>query len=191
MLYAVIIGCEVGIWVLVLAGLVTRYVLRRPRLGAVLLAGAPVVDLVLLGATVLDLRAGGVAGTAHALAGVYIGVSVGFGRMMVRWADERFAHRFAGGPAPVPPPRTGCAHAAHARRGLVRHLLAWAVGTGLLGAAVLLVADPARTAALPQVMGLWTIVLAVDAVISLSYTVRPRPDPAAGPAVSPTVGRAD
>lgn len=175
MLYVVIVACEVMFWVLVLAGLVTRYLLRRQRAGAVLLALAPLVDLVLLGATVLDLHGGGTAGTAHALAGVYIGVSVGFGHAMVRWADERFAHRFAGGPAPVRAPRTGRAHAAHERRGLVRHVVAYVVGVGLLGVAVLMVGDPARTEALTQVIRLWTLVLGVDALISLSYTVRPRP----------------
>ena len=180
MLYAVIVACEVMFWVLVLAGLVTRYVLRRPRAGAVLLAGAPLVDLVLLGATVLDLRGGGTAGTAHALAAVYIGVSVGFGHAMVRWADERFAHRYAGGPAPRPRPRTGRAHAAHERRGLVRHAVAYLVGVGLLATAVLVVGDPARTEALTQVIRLWTLVLGVDAIISLSYTVRPRVDARVG-----------
>jgi hypothetical protein len=181
-LLVVIVVCEVLFWVLVLAGLVTRYLLGRPRAGAALLAGAPLVDLLLLGATVADLRDGGTATTAHALAGVYIGVSVGFGHAMVRWADERFAHRFAGGPAPRRAPRSGRAHAAHERRGLLRHLVAYGVGAGLLGLGVLVVGDPARTEALTQLIGLWTLVLAVDAVISLSYTVRPRRDPAVGAA---------
>ncbi len=178
MIYAVIVACEVLFWVLVLAGLVTRYILRRPRAGAVLLAGAPLVDLVLLTATVIDLRDGGTAGTAHALAGVYIGVSVGFGHAMVRWADERFAYRYAGGPPPRRAPRTGRAHAAHERRSLVCHVVAYVVGAGLLGVGVLVVGDPARTEALTQVIRVWTLVLGVDAVISLSYTVRPRGSPA-------------
>lgn len=187
MLFAVIIACEVLFWVFVLGGLATRYLLRRPRLGAALLVAAPVADLVLLVAVVLDLRGGGTASTAHALAGVYIGVSVGFGHSMVRWADERFAHRFAGGPAPQPRPRTGRAHAGHERAGLVRHVVAWVVGSGLLWLAVLLVGDPARTEDLAAVARLWTLVVAVDAVISLSYTVRPRPESAG----RHTVGGAD
>jgi hypothetical protein len=179
-LYAVIVTCEVLFWVLVLAGLVTRYVLKRPRAGAVLLIGAPLVDLLLLTATVADLRTGGTAGTAHALAAVYIGVSVGFGHSMVRWADERFAHRYAGGPAPTRAPRTGRAHAAHVRRGLLRHVVAYLVGVTLLGLAVVVIGDPARTEALTQVIRLWTLVLGVDAVFSLSYTVRPRPEEGVG-----------
>lgn len=180
MLYAVIVTCEVLFWVLVLAGLVTRYVLKRPRAGAALLVGAPLVDLVLLTATVADLRSGGTAGTAHALAAVYIGVSVGFGHSMVRWADERFAHRYAGGPAPRRAPRTGRAHAAHERRGLLRHVVAYLVGVTLLGLAVIVIGDPGRTEALTQVIRLWTLVLGVDAVISLSYTVRPRAEERVG-----------
>ena len=180
MLYVVIVTCEVLFWVLVVAGLTTRYVLRRPRAGAALLLGAPLVDLVLLGATVADLRSGGTADTAHALAAVYIGVSVGFGHSMVRWADERFAHRYAGGPAPSRRPRTGRAHAAHERRGLVRHVVAYLVGVALLGLAVVVIGDPARTEALTQVIRLWTLVVGLDAVISLSYTVRPRAEERVG-----------
>lgn len=176
MLVTVIVACEVMFWVFVLAGLASRYLLRRPRLGAALLVAAPLVDLVLLAATVLDLRDGGTAGTPHALAAVYLGVSVGFGHSMVRWADERFAHRFAGGPAPAPRPRTGRAHAAHERRGLARHAVAYAVGASLLGAGILLVGDADRTEAMLGMLRLWTLVLAVDGVVSLSYTVRPRPE---------------
>lgn len=187
MLYAVIVACEVLFWVFVLGGLATRYLLRRPRLGATLLVAAPLADLVLLAAVVLDLRAGGTASTAHALAGVYIGVSVGFGHSMVRWADERFAHRFAGAPAPQPGARTGRAHARRERAALRRHVVAWAVGSGLLWLAVLVVGEPARTEDLVAVARLWTLVLAADAVISLSYTVRPRREPVGRPGV----GRAD
>lgn len=175
MLIAVIVTCEVLFWVFVLTGLVARYLLRRPRLGGWLLVAAPLVDLVLLVATVLDLRGGATATTAHALAAVYLGVSVGFGHSMVRWADERFAHRFAGGPAPTPRPRSGRAHAAHERRGFTRHLAAYAVGAALLAAAILVIGDPARTEALLGTLRLWTVVVAVDGLVSLSYTVRPRP----------------
>ncbi|RQX50832.1 hypothetical protein DLJ57_10885, partial [Micromonospora chalcea] len=95
MLVAVIVGCEVAFWVVLLAGLIARYPLRRPRLGAALLIAVPVVDLVLLAATMIDLRRGATATFAHGLAAAYLGFSVAFGHRMVRWADERFAHRFA------------------------------------------------------------------------------------------------
>jgi hypothetical protein len=81
---------------------------------------------------VLDLRNGATATVAHALAAIYIGVSLAFGHSMVRWADVRFAQRVAGGPPPEPVPRHGRPHAARERRGWVRHLLAWAIGAGLM-----------------------------------------------------------
>ncbi len=178
MLVALILACEVLFWVVLLAGLTARYLLRRERLSRVLLIAAPMVDLILLTTSALDLRAGGTATTAHSLAAIYIGVSVGFGHRMVQWADQRFAHRYAGGPPPERKPRHGAAHAAYERQALLRHVVAWAVGTGLLALAVVTVGDADRTAALTQTMRLWSLVLAVDAVISLSYTVRPRPVPA-------------
>jgi hypothetical protein len=127
-----------------------------------------------LAATTIDLRRGGEAALPHALAAVYLGVSVAWGRRMVGWADARFAHRFAGGPAPARPPRTGRDHAAHQRREWLRHLAAWAVGSALLGLGVLLVGDPGRTWALLNVAMLWTLVLAIDFVISFSYALWPR-----------------
>jgi hypothetical protein len=151
---------------------------------------APFVDLVLLAASVIDLRSGGTATLAHSLAGIYIGVSVAFGHSMIRWADVRFAHRFAGGPAPTPKPRYGRAHAAYERRGFARHLLAWAIGCGLLGAAILLIGDASRTEALFNTARLWTLVLAIDGAISLSYTFSPK-KPKPGDVPSPEPQRVD
>ena len=174
MLVGVILACEVAFWVFLFGGLAARYLLRRPALGAALLVCAPLVDLVTLGAGVLDLRGGGTAGFAHVLAAVYLGISVGFGHQLVRWADVRFAHRFAGGPAPAPRPRHGAAHAAQQRSSWLRHLAAWAVGTSLMSAAVLLVADPQRTEVFTSAAILWTAVLVADGVFSLSYSLLPR-----------------
>ena len=174
MLVFLIVAAEVAFWLILLAGLVTRYGLRRPRLGMALLVATPLVDLALLVATTIDLRGGGEAGLPHALAAVYIGVSVAWGRRMVTWADARFAYRFAGGPPPERPPRTGLLHAARERREWLRHLVAWATGTALLGLGVLLVGDLDRTAALLNMAVLWTFVLAIDFLISFSYTLWPR-----------------
>jgi hypothetical protein len=169
-----IVATEIAFWGMLLSGLVARYGLRRPRVGLALLAATPFVDLVLLVATTIDLRRGGEAALPHALAAVYIGVSVAWGRRMVEWADARFAQRFAGGPAPARPPRSGRRHAAHQRREWLRHLVAWAVGTALLSLGVLVVGEYDRTWALVNVAALWTLVLAIDFVISFSYALWPR-----------------
>ncbi|MEH0985230.1 hypothetical protein [Micromonospora sp. CPCC 205556] len=145
MLLAVIAACEIGFWVVLGAGLVARYVLRRPRLGAALLICVPLVDLVLLVATALDLRRGATANVSHGLAAAYLGFSVAFGHSMVRWADQRFAHRFAGGPPPVRPPRYGRARVRHEWREWGKGLLGWAIACALLGAGILYVGDAART----------------------------------------------
>jgi hypothetical protein len=115
------------------------------------------VDLALLAATTIDLRRGGEAALHHALAAVYIGISVAWGKRMVSWADARFAHRFAGGPPPKRPPRPGREHAARQRGEWLRHLSAWATGTALVGVGVLVVGDLDRTMALVNVVvsGRW------------------------------------
>jgi hypothetical protein len=171
-----IVGAELAFWLTLFSGLTARYGLRRPHLGLALLAATPLVDVALLAATTIDLRSGGEAAVPHALAAVYIGVSVAWGRQLIGWADARFAHRFAGGPPPMRPARTGRAHAARERREWLRHLRAWAVGTALLGLGVVVVGDVERTQALDNVAALWTLILAIDFLISFSYTLWPRSD---------------
>jgi hypothetical protein len=178
MLVALIVATEIAFWVVLAAGLVARYVLGRRRLGGLLLAGVPLVDLVLLTATVIDLRGGATAAFAHGLAAAYIGFSVGFGHRVIRWADQRFAHRFAGGPPPVKPPRHGRARARHEWRLFGRALGAWAISVGLLAAAIVLVGDADRTAALEGWILRLTMILAIWSLWPITYTLwppRPRP----------------
>ncbi|MFD5867414.1 hypothetical protein ACFWGD_02210 [Corynebacterium sp. NPDC060344] len=95
MVYA-IIACEIGFWVLIALGLLARYPLGMPRLGLVLLALTPVVDVALLVFTVLDLRSGGRPGLAHGLAALYLGFSVVFGKRAIAWADRAYRRRVRG-----------------------------------------------------------------------------------------------
>jgi len=127
-LLTAIVACEIGFWVVLVAGLLARYGLRRKRLGAVLLLAVPLVDLALLVLTALDLRSGAEPDVTHGLAALYLGFSVALGHDLVRWADVRVAHRFAGGPPPQGPPPSGTP--ARARK-------EWRdFGLGLVGAAL-------------------------------------------------------
>ena len=171
---ALVVAAEVAFWLILVFGLTARYLLARPRLGMALLVATPVVDLALLAATTIDLRQGGGAGLPHALAAVYIGVSIAWGQRIIRWADAHFSHRFAGGPVPEQPPRLGRPHAAHQRREWLRHLVAWATGTAILGIGVLVVGDLDRTWALLNVAAFWTLILVIDFGVSFSYTLWPR-----------------
>ncbi|MGC0362559.1 hypothetical protein ABH922_000543 [Rhodococcus sp. 27YEA15] len=173
MIVQLIIACEIMFWVFIAAGLAARYLLRRPTLGAALLICAPLVDIVLLVATALDLRGGGEANFSHGLAAAYIGFSVAFGHSLVSWADARFAYRFAGGPAPVRPPKYGTARATREWREFGRAALAWAISCGLLTLAIHYVDDPSRTEALSSWIGKLTLVLGIWGIIALSYTLFP------------------
>jgi len=167
-LLAVIAACEIGFWVLLAAGLATRYLLRLPKAGMILLAAVPLVDVVMLVAGVIDIRRGGEPSFTHSLAAIFIGVSVGFGHQTLKWADRWAAHYLGGAPRPVKPPKRGPERARRERAGWYRHLLAYAVGVGIMLALGLLsgkgydaVLSPAWT---------WTIVLVIDAVVSFSYS---------------------
>ncbi|MCM2426114.1 hypothetical protein [Streptomyces sp. RKAG337] len=179
MLITVIVACEIGFWLVLAAGLVLRYPLRRPKPGAVVLACVPLVDLVLLVATVLDLRGGATADGKHGLAAAYIGFSVAYGHSMVRWADGHFAHRFAGGPKPAGAPKYGRARAVHEWRTLARTALAAVIAVVLLQAAVWAVGDADRTDALTQWQLRMAMITGINLVIAASYTIWPKREPAA------------
>jgi hypothetical protein len=167
-LLAVIAACEVGFWVLLAAGLATRYLLRLPRLGMVLLAGVPLVDVVMLVASVVDIQRGGEPSFKHSLAAIFIGVSVGFGHQTLKWADKWAAHYLAGAPRPVKPPKGGPERARRERAGWYRHLLAYAVAVGIMAGLGILSGKGYDAVLGPA--GTWTIVLVIDAIVSFSYT---------------------
>jgi hypothetical protein len=157
MVIGFIIGCEIAFWVVLAVGLLLRYPLRRPRPGAVVLAAVPLVDLALLIACAVDLHGGATAGPRHALAALYLGFSLAFGPHMVRWADVRFAYRFAGGPKPQKP----ADKRAHEWRLFGLAAIAWALTCAFLGAGIWWIGDPARTAALKAGMAQVSVVLAI------------------------------
>ena len=129
---------------LVLA-LATRYLLRRERLSRALLFLLPVVDLLLLAFTTVDLRSGTPATFAHGLATAYVGFTVAFGSVAVRWADQHFVHRFAGGPPPVKAPSVGWA-AVHYELALwIRSIVAWIIAVVLLIALIAYIDNEAVT----------------------------------------------
>ena len=93
MIVTLIVICEVGFWVLLAAGLGLRYLAKMPRTGAALLLCEPLLEVVLLVVTVLDLRAGAAPDWKHGLAALYIGYTLAFGHYTVRWLDGHARHR--------------------------------------------------------------------------------------------------
>lgn len=147
LLYALIVGCEVAFWLALLASLVTRYLLRRESLSRWFLYALPAIDLLLVAFTAVDLKAGTPATPAHGLAAVYVGFTIAFGSIAVRWADSRFAHRFASGP---PPPAAPSGWKA-VRFDLVlwlRCIAAWVIAFVILDVLIAWADDPAVTAPL-------------------------------------------
>jgi len=174
MVAALIVACEVGFWVLVLAGLIARYIAGWKRTGAILLLATPVVDILLIAFTIIDLRSGTKAEFIHGLAAIYIGVTVAYGHRMIKWADARFAYRFGGGEKPAPAPKYGKERARREREGWYRHVMAWFVGVALLMLMIWIVNDPLRTEALKSIPKVWGMILGIDFLISFSYTIWPK-----------------
>ncbi|MDO7908605.1 hypothetical protein Q5741_19640 [Paenibacillus sp. JX-17] len=169
-----IVACEIMFWIVILIGLIFRYVVGMKKLGALFLMFTPVIDLVLLLATAYDLHNGAEAQWTHGLAAIYIGSTIAFGHQMIKWADERFAYRFAGGGKPRKKPRYGKQHAKRERAGWYRHVLAFIIGSGLLLGMIQMVGDHSKTSSLMSIIRVWALALGIDFLISFSYTLWPR-----------------
>ncbi|MFF0312626.1 hypothetical protein ACFYSC_34800 [Streptosporangium sp. NPDC004379] len=174
MILAVIIGCEIGFWVLLGLGLVTRYLWRMRRLSTALLIGVPLLDVVLLAASVIDMRGGATADWRHGLAAAYLAYSIVFGHRTVKWADAKFAHRFAGGPEPWKPPAGGMARARYEWGIWFRIVLACGIACGLLLGLAWIVGDPSRTAALNDFMLSLPRIILIALIWPVSYTLFPK-----------------
>lgn len=98
-----IIGVELAFWLFLLAGVAARYLLRRTRLSTVLLLCVPLLDIVLLVLTAIDIGRGAEPSLAHAVAALYLGFTVAFGHPMIRSVDGWFGRRFGDLP-PRPAP---------------------------------------------------------------------------------------
>ncbi|SEH50989.1 hypothetical protein SAMN05192559_101909 [Halobacillus karajensis] len=168
-----IVASEIGFWVVIVAGLVTRYIFKQNKLGLFLLALTPVIDLILLVTTSVDLMNGATATMAHAIAAVYIGVSIAFGKSMIEWADVRFQY-YITKQGPRPERLTGFAHAKHYFKSWGRHLVAYLIGAAFLAGLIFIIDNPNRTEALTGALQLWSLVLGVDFLIAISHFIWPK-----------------
>ncbi|MEV1054116.1 hypothetical protein ACFWZR_16975 [Streptomyces sp. NPDC059017] len=189
MIVTLIIVCEVGFWVLLAAGLAARYPLGMPRTGLAILLMEPLLEVVLLVVTALDLRNGADPSWKHGLAALYIGYTVGHGHRTVKWLDGHAAHRLGGGPPPVKPPRHGAARARHEGRVWLGTVVGAAVATGLLLAAAWYVGDAARTGSLESWMHTSWRIVAFHGLFALSYALFPKKAPRRGPEKVPAGAR--
>ncbi|MFE2108024.1 hypothetical protein ACFXAF_19470 [Kitasatospora sp. NPDC059463] len=177
MIVTLIVAAEIAFWLVLSLGLATRYLLRLRRASTVLLVGLPVIDLVLFLLTFLDLRGGATASWTHPLAASYLGFSIGYGPSVVRWADARFLHRFAGGPKPLPAPKYGSARSRYEWTVCRRTLVSVAITITLI-TVLRLFTDAPGTSVFDQWYWKLGIAAVVNTAIAVSYTLWPKEPPA-------------
>ncbi len=139
-------------------------------------ASVPLIDLVLLIATAAHLRSGATAGVEHGLAAIYIGFSVAYGHRLIGWADVRFAHRFAGGPAPRK--LYGAAYARQRWGDVGRTSIAALIASALTAALIWWIGNPARTDALRENDHWLAVIWGLDILWAVSTVVWPQREPA-------------
>ncbi|MDJ1135192.1 hypothetical protein [Streptomyces iconiensis] len=174
MIVTLIIICEIAFWVLLAGGLALRYLARMPRTGAAVLLCEPLLEVVLLIVTAIDLKNGAEPDWKHGLAAVYIGFTATHGHYVVKWADGHAAHRFGGAGRPVKPPRYGMPRALHEWKMTARFAGAAAIAAALLQCATWYVGDPSQTEGLRQWQGRMGLLTVISVIIALSYTLWPK-----------------
>jgi hypothetical protein len=169
-----ILGAEAAFWILLFGGLAVRYLLRRRRLSAIMLIGVPIVDLVLLVLTAIDLASGEEPNVTHLLATIYLGVTVAFGHALITKADVWFAHRFAGGPAPRPKPKSGPAYIRAAWSEWRRVVLAVVIAiTGLLAMQAMIGWRVPASFALANEDVIWGMIIKLVAITAIWFVAGP------------------
>ena len=148
LLYFLIVACEILFWVFLGLGLVLRYIFRLQRLSTFVLYCVPLVDLLLLLFSAIDLYSGAQATFAHGLAAAYVGFTVAFGPPMIASADRWFAHKFADGPEPPKAPEFGWQAVWYELKYWFRCIAAVAIIYILLGAVYGVIDDRTQLAAL-------------------------------------------
>lgn len=157
-----IIASEVGFWVVLLAGLTLRYLVRKQKASTIVLLGVPALDLVLLSLITWDMLINNaVAEFTHGLGAIYLSFTVVFGPQIIRKADAWFSYRFASGPKPHRPEDNTWEKVKYEWSQWARMLLCTALACLLLGAMILIVDDVARTEELTAWFGRLGLVTAV------------------------------
>lgn len=88
-----IIAGEVLFWIVLLAGVCARYLLRWRSVSTILLAATPLIDIVIIVLTYIDLYRGASSDFSHGMAAFYVGFSLVFGPEAIARIDRRFARR--------------------------------------------------------------------------------------------------
>ena len=83
------IAAEVAFWLCLVAGCLLRYVFNLRKLGLILMAATPIIDLLLLVFFYVSLSQGGTAQFMHGFAAFYIAFSVVFGKDIIQFVDQK------------------------------------------------------------------------------------------------------
>lgn len=172
-----IVLCEISFWIFILGGLFLRYKWRKKKLSIIVLSCTPLIDLLLLIFTYIDLKNGATATSLHGLAAVYIGVSLIYGHSMIQWADKQFSYRFMKKQKPEKRRLYGKEHASFERHGFYKHAASFLVSSLFILSLIFFIGNNSQTAGLASLLKYWGIILLIDFFISFSYTVWPRGKP--------------
>lgn len=172
MLTFFIILAEISFWIFILLGLMTRYIIKQGKLSIWFFGATPLIDFTLLILTIFDLKNGADATMAHGIAAIYIGVSIAYGKQMIKWADIKFQYYFLkidNRPAKL----YGMERGKKEIRDFFKHLIAYLIGGTFLWGMIYFLGNKTNTENLMNTWRIWSTILGIDFIISISYLLFP------------------
>ncbi|MFD9035432.1 hypothetical protein ACFVZW_30485 [Streptomyces sp. NPDC059567] len=141
----------------------------------------PLLDVVLLAATVISVRNGAEPSVWHGLSAAYLGITVVYGHSTLRWADRKFAQRYGNEPEPTAPTLYGRQAIVAAWLSWLRFLLAYGISVGLTAGLIALAGGVREGAPLLVWLNPLTKILVYSVIWPLITTLRPGTAPAPRP----------
>ncbi|WP_229837873.1 hypothetical protein [Cellvibrio zantedeschiae] len=119
--------------------------MKFPKTSKAVLLCVPLLDLILLVATAIDLHHGATAEFAHGLAAVYLGFTVVYGGPLIKWLDQYAAYKFQSGEKIEAEQKYGWSHTLDEWKQWLKGVAAGAIAAALLFLAISYVNQPEKT----------------------------------------------
>lgn len=89
LILTLIIICEILFWVFAILGVFFRSIIKNAKLGNFFLILIPIDDLLLIIFNIVSLLMGEPFSYSHSLSGIYLGVTIAFGKTIIKWLDNK------------------------------------------------------------------------------------------------------
>ncbi|MCL1702652.1 hypothetical protein [Lysinibacillus sp. Bpr_S20] len=159
--------------IVIILGLTLHYIYNSKKIRLFFLLLISAIAVFLLIVTAIDLLKGGNFTMAHSVAAILLGVPIVSGMSIIPGADDMFLY-YIKKEGTKSEKKTGFALARHSLKESFQHLFVYIIGAGFLFIVLYLVNVADHIFNLFETLKVWSLVLGIDFIISISYFIWPR-----------------